>query len=116
MGPGPLSVAADGFEYLRYDARTGQRTLAIATDDELAAVLELHAVGQAGLIAQRIEQPDDGAGVEAAVGTFFLEPVDLADDADRDDDGVVRELEDRVGIVQQDVRIQYVVLPHVKKL
>ena len=43
---------------------------------------------------------------------LLLEGVDLLDDRDRDVDVVLLELEDRLGIVQQDIRIEDEVLEH----
>ena len=63
-------------------------------------------------VPQAVEQANNGAGAEAAVGGFLLEAVELADDADGDDDGVVGELEYRVWIVNKNIRVQDVVLSH----
>ena len=80
-------------------------------DAQRAARLERHALRErAALLAEIVEQARDGARVAAALGAFALELVDLLDDVDRDDDVVVLEPEDGVRVVEQDVRVEDVVL------
>ena len=50
------------------------------------------------------------AGVAAGVVVVLLEVVQLLDDRERDDDLVLLEQEDRVGVVQQHVRVEDEVL------
>src|SRR5438552_9809899 len=54
------------------------------------------------------------ARVPTALRTLSLELVDLLDDVDRDDDVVVVEPENRVRIVEEDVRVEDVVLLHIR--
>ena len=55
--------------------------------------------------AQPVEVADDRARVAAEVVGAGLELVQLLDDVERDDHLVVREHEQRVGVVQQDVGV-----------
>ena len=52
------------------------------------------------------------ARVLAQLGRFALEPVDLLDDLDRQQDVVIVELEQRIGVVQQNIGIKDVILFH----
>ena len=64
------------------------------------------------VLAEIVEEARDRARVAAALRALALELVDLLDDVDRDDDVVVLEPEDRVRVVEQDVRVEDVVLLH----
>src|SRR5690606_14958584 len=86
-------------------------------DPQRAAVLHRDSLRQgAALLAELIEETDDVTSVTAALRAFTLELVDLLDDVDRDDDVVVVEPEDRVRVVEQDVRVEDVVLLHPGRL
>ena len=63
-------------------------------------------------LAELVEEARDRARVAAALGALALELVDLLDHVDRDDDVVVLELEDGVRVVEEDVRVEDVVLLH----
>ena len=63
-------------------------------------------------LAEVVEEPRDVARVAPALGALALELVDLLDRVDRDDEIVVLELEDRLRVVQEHVRIEDVVLLH----
>ena len=67
-----------------------------------------HAVGQprAARRARRRACRATSRALRPALGRLLLELVDLFEDEDRDDDFVVRELEDRAGIVDQDVGVE----------
>ena len=77
-------------------------------DPHLAAAFgQRDAVGQTPAVrAQAVEHPRHLARVPPELGRLLLEGVDLLEDEDRDDDFVVRELEDRAGIVKQNVRVE----------
>jgi hypothetical protein len=81
-------------------------------DGDAAARGQAHAIVEVALLAQGVEQAGDGAGVATALVQLLLEGVDLLDDRDRDVDVVLLELEERLGIVQQDIRIEDEVLEH----
>ncbi len=82
-------------------------------DRELAAVRQRDAVGEAlALLAELVEAAGDLARVAAALRQLLLEVVDLLEDVDRDEDVVVLEVEHRPRIVEQDVRVEDVVLLH----
>src|SRR2546423_10979328 len=71
-----------------------------------AAVLEGYALGQLAGRAQVIEMMGDQASVPADLILPALLAVDLLDHGQRDHDLVVLEGEDRIGVVQQHVRVE----------
>src|SRR4029079_10359333 len=71
-----------------------------------AALRQRNAVRQTAARPHAVEHPRHLAGVAPALGRLLLEGVDLLEDEDRYDDFVVRELEDRAGIVDEDVRVE----------
>lgn len=82
-------------------------------DAESAAVFE----GDAGAegargAAEAVEQASDGAGAPSTLGAFAFEFVDLFNGVDRNNEVVVLEFEDGVGIVKKDVGVENVVFPH----
>ena len=79
-------------------------------DAELAAVGQLHALAQAALAAKAVEHPGNGAGVLAQFGGLALEAVDFLDDFDGNQDIVVLEVEQGVGVVEEDVGVEDVIL------
>ena len=82
-------------------------------DAEHAARVERDALGErAAPLAKLVEQARDRAGVAAPLRALALELIDLLDHVDRDDDVVVLEPEDGVGVVKQDVGVEDVVLLH----
>ena len=82
-------------------------------DAQDAARVERHALGErAAALAKLVEQARDRARVAPALRALALELVDLLDDVDRDDDVVVLEPEDGVRVVEEDVRVEDVVLLH----
>ena len=82
-------------------------------DRERAAGLDRDAFRErATLVAEIVEEPYDMARVTAALRPLAFELVDLFDDVDRNDDVVVVEAKNRVGVMKQDVRVEDVVLLH----
>ncbi len=78
--------------------------------DSAAGLGELDAFGEFSLEAERIEMADDGSGVAAQVVGVGFEFVQFLDDIEWDDDFVVGEHEEGVGIVKQDVGVENEVL------
>ena len=78
-------------------------------DFQLAAVGQMHALAQAAFAAKAVEHPRNGAGVLAEFGGFALEAVNLLDDLDGDQDIVVGEVEERVGVVENNVGVENVI-------
>ena len=91
----------------------GEDRLAVAVfverDLELAAVRQIHAGAQAALAAKAVEHPRNRARVAAQLGGFALEPVNLLDDLDGHEDIVFLEIDERVGVVEQDVGVENVI-------
>src|SRR2546423_13987537 len=75
-------------------------------DAQGAAVLEGHALGQLAGRAQVIEMMSDQASVPADLILPALLAVDLLDHGQWDHDLVVLEGEDRIGVVEQHVRVE----------
>jgi hypothetical protein len=63
-------------------------------------------------LAKLIEDPCDLARVAPALGALAFELVDLLDAVNRDDDVVVLEAKDRAGVVEENVRVEDVILLH----
>ena len=82
-------------------------------DAEDAAVGEHDAFGEGTLAAEGVEAPGNGPRVLAALAGLALELVDLLDDLDGDEDVVVLEVEQGVGVVEEDVGVEDVVLGRV---
>ncbi len=74
--------------------------------DAPAGLRKIDALGKFSLQAKRIEMTDDGSGVAAQIVGVGLELIQFLDDIEGDDDLVVGEHEQGVGIVQQNVRVQ----------
>ncbi len=56
--------------------------------------------------------PGDGAGILAEFGGFALEAVDLLDDLDGQEDVVILELEQGIGVMEQNIGVKNVILLH----
>ena len=81
---------------------------AASSSEPAPAPLELGA-------AKTVEHPRNRAGVAAQLGGFALEPVNLLDHLDGDEDMIVREIKNGVGIVEEDIGIKNVVF-HARRL
>ena len=75
-------------------------------DFQLAAVGQFHAFAQAALAAKAVEHPRNRARVLAQFGGLALETVNFLDDFDGDQDVVVREAEQGIGVVEEDVGVE----------
>ena len=62
--------------------------------------------------AEPVQHAGDGAGVLAEFGGLPLEAVDFLNDLNRQEDVVVLELEQRIGVMEQDIGVKNVVLFH----
>ena len=78
-------------------------------DLELATVRQVHAFAQAAGAAKTVEHPRHAARVLTQVGGLALEPVNLLDDLDGNQDMIVHEAQKRVGVVQEDVCVENVI-------
>ena len=92
------NVDADG-------AGLAHRADAAARADGRGVVAPAHAVGQRAALAEAVELADALAGVAAQVIVLALHRVEFLDDGERDDDVVLLEDKERVGVVQQHVRV-----------
>jgi hypothetical protein len=79
-------------------------------DAQGAAIAEGDALGEGTLGAEGVEAAGDGTGVLAAFAGLALELVDLLDDLDGDQDLIVLEVQEGVGVVEEDVGVEDVVL------
>jgi len=52
------------------------------------------------------------AGILAEFGGFALKAVNLLDDLDRQENMVILEIEERIGVMEQDVGVENVILFH----
>ena len=68
----------------------GHQAVGLAMDAQGTAVFQGYALGKRSPGPEGIQQADDRASVEAAVGHLLFETVDLADDADGNNDRIVR--------------------------
>ncbi len=75
-------------------------------DDQLTAVLQVHALGNGALFAQLVDQAGERAGIPAILVLVLLKTVQLLHHDQGDVNHVLVELEDRLGIEEQDVRVQ----------
>ena len=75
-------------------------------DSQFAAGGQFHAFAQAAGAAKAVEHARDGAGVLAKFGGFALETVDFLDDFDGKEDVVLLEIEQGVGVVEEDIGIE----------
>ncbi len=76
-------------------------------EDQLAAVPELDPILERAVrLAQVVESAREMTCVPSALAQLLLELIDLLDDVDRDDDGVLFEFVDRLRIVDEDVGIE----------
>ena len=71
-----------------------------------------NAFAQPARAAEAVQHARDGAGVLAQFGGFALEAVDFLDDLNRQEDVVLLELEQRIGVMEQDIGIKDVILFH----
>ncbi len=78
-------------------------------DLQLAAVGQFHAFAQAALAAEAVEHPRDRARVLAQLGGFALEAVNFLDDLDGNQDIVVLEVEERIGVVEENIGVENVI-------
>ena len=96
----------------------GQNRLAAAifveADFQLAAIRQIHARAQAAFAAKTVEHPRHRAGVAAQLGGFALEAVNLLDDFDGHEDVVLLKIEERIGVVEQDVSVEDIVFHRLK--
>ena len=81
-------------------------------DTELPAVGQADAFAQPARAAEAVQHAGDGARVLAQLGGFPLEPVNLLDDLDRQEDIVLLEVEQGIGVMEQDIGVKNVVLFH----
>ena len=81
-------------------------------DAELAAVGQGDAFAQPARAAKTVEHPGDGAGILAQFGGLALEAVNFLDDLDGQQDVVVLEVEQGIGVVEQDIGVKNVILLH----
>lgn len=104
--------AADDAVVRRVGGQAGAELLVFLEDDAHApaGLRDGHAVGEVALLSQRVEQPDGRPRVAAEVVGAALELVELLDHVERDDDLVLLEHVQRVGVVQQDVGVDDEVL------
>ena len=87
----------------------------VEADLQGAAVRQLHALAQAAVATVAVEHPRNGARIAAQLGGLALEPVNLLDHLDGDEDVVVRKVEDGVRVVEEDVGVEDVVLHVIKR-
>ena len=78
-------------------------------DFQLAAVGQFHALAQTAVAAKTVEHPRNRARVLAEFGGFALEAVNLLDDFDGDQDIIVREVEEGVGVVKDNIGVEDVI-------
>jgi hypothetical protein len=88
----------------------GRFAVALIDTERAAAIVELDAAEQTAVAAEAIDLADDLAGIAAGVVVVLLEAIQFFDHREGDHDLVVVEHEDRVGVVQEDVRVQNEVL------
>ena len=68
-----------------------------------------HALAQAAFAAKAVEHPRNLPRILAELGGFALEAVNLLDDLDGDQDVVVVKVEERVGVVENNVGVENVI-------
>ena len=81
----------------------------IENDAQAPTVGQRHPFAQAAIVAEAVEHARDGSGILAELGRFALEPVDFLDDFNGNEDVIVFEAEDGVGVVEEDVGVEYVI-------
>jgi hypothetical protein len=85
-------------------------------DTEVSAVGEGNALAQPARTPKAVQQAGDRPGILAQFGGLALEVVNLLDDLDRQEDVVILELEQRIGVVEQDNGIKNVILLHKQRI
>ena len=80
-----------------------------ASDKQGAPVIERYSLRDRVLLSQGINIPGGLARVTAGLALVFLEMVDVLDNGDRDDDIVRAEFKKRLGVVEHDRGVEYVV-------
>ena len=81
-------------------------------DAEVPAVGQDDAFAQPARAAEAVQHAGDGAGILAEFGGLPLKAVNFLDDLDRQEDIVVLELEQRIGVMEQDIGVKDVILFH----
>ncbi len=104
----------DGLVHRRViDGAREREPLARDRDAQDASRVEGDPLGQrAAALAKLVEEAGDRPGVAPALRALPLELVDLLDDVNRNDYVVVFEPENGLRVVEQDVRVEDVVLLH----
>jgi len=100
--------AADDSVVWGVGGESGAEFLVFIEDDADAAMglFDGDALGEVAGFAEAVEVSDDGSGVSAEVVVVGLEGVELLDDFEGDDDLVVGEHEQGIGVVEQDVGVE----------
>ena len=84
----------------------------VKQDAELAAIGQRHPLVKLSGAAKTVQHPRDGSGILPELVGFAFEPVDFFDDLDGQENLVILELEEGVGVVEQDVCVEDVVFLH----
>ena len=79
-------------------------------DPQPSAVGERHTFAEMALAAQAVQHPRNRAGVLAQFARLALEAVDFLNHLNGDEHMVFLEVEDGVGVVEEDVGVEDVVL------
>ena len=81
----------------------------------MLAVGQRHALAQLAGPAQAVQHAGHGARILPQLGGFAFKAVDFLDDFDGQHDVIIIEIEQRVGVVEQDIGIKDVILFHAVK-
>ena len=85
---------------------SGRGLIAAQLDGEKAAVRELHAFGKLAIRAHLVDQAREQTGMAAVFAHFTLKAIDFLDHDDRDDDVVISEFKEGLGIKEEDVGVE----------
>jgi hypothetical protein len=87
--------------------------LGVVKDDaELAAIGQRDPFVELSGASKTVQHPGDGTGILSEFVGLAFEPVDFFDDLYRQENRVILELEEGVGVVEQDVGVEDVVFLH----
>jgi hypothetical protein len=81
-------------------------------DTEVPAIGERNAFAQAARATKAVQQSGDRPSVLAEFGGFALKAVDFFNDLNGQEDVVILELEQGIGVMEQDIGIKNVILLH----
>jgi len=85
-------------------------------DPEPPAVGEANAFAQVPRTAEPVQHAGDGAGILAQLSGLSLKVIDFLNDLYGEEDIVILELEQGIGIMEQDISVEDVVLFHARRI